>query len=123
MKEMNETQLHGWRPRRPSRALKSRIFATEPETTASTTWKWSFAAPAMVCSFFAVMMFHFNDPGVLREAKPGLSLLAGNGSNTVHFSDGAQETQNHLAAITFDWTNHTGFQSSIGFTPTTNFSN
>src|ERR1700744_4048882 len=121
---MNETQLRGWRPRRPSRALKNRIFATKPEAAAMpAAWKWSFAAPAMVCSFFALMMFHFNGPEIMHETKPALSLLASNGSSMVRFSDEAQEPQNHLAAVTFDWTNHTGFKSSIGFTPTTNFSN
>jgi hypothetical protein len=81
----------------------------------------------MVCGFFAVLMLHFNGTGDLHGTKPALNLLDSNENSAVHFSDGAQETENHLAAVTFDWTNHTGFKSSIGSHfgpgPSTNFSN
>ena len=85
-------------------------------------WRWSFAAPALVCGLFAVMMLHFDNDG-LREPKPVAAMISSNGSPVAGFSDSAQEMGNHLSAITFDWTNHTHFQSSIGFTPTTNYSN
>jgi len=126
MKEMNETQLRGWRPRRPSRALKGRIFNPDGfsagESTEGPTWQWSFATPVMACLLFAMLTFHFNN-GVLPEPKPGWAMISSNNSPMAGFSDSAQEVENHLAAITFDWTNHTGFKSSIGFTPKTNFSN
>jgi hypothetical protein len=127
MKELNETQLHGWRPRRPSRALKDRIFASRSDSPSQeadepVAWKWSFSAPAMICLLFAMLMFHFNS-GVLHEQKPAMAMISSNGDRLANFSDQAQETENHMASITFDWTNHTGFKSSIGFTPTTNFSN
>lgn len=127
MKELNETQLRGWHPRRPSRALKNRIFdqpnqAVSPEADEPFVWRWSFPAPAMVCLLFAMMMFHFNS-GVLPEQRPEVAMISSNGSPVAGFSDHAQETENHLSSITFDWTNHTGIKSSIGFTPTTNSSN
>ena len=50
-------------------------------------------------------------------------MISSNGSPVAGFSDSAQELGNHLSTITFDWTNHTHFKSSIGFTPTTNYSN
>ena len=37
--------------------------------------------------------------------------------------DGGQVTQNHLTSVTFDWTNHSNFQSSIPFASKTNSSN
>lgn len=126
MKEINETQLHGWRPRRPSRALKGRIFESDilypGENVHGPAWKWSFATPALVCVLFAMAMFHFNN-GVLHESPPSWGMFSATNDRPVAFSDHAQEVENHLAAVTFDWTNHTGFKSSIGFTPTTNFSN
>jgi hypothetical protein len=126
MKEINETQLHGWRPRRPSRALKGRIFengiSSPGENTDGPVWKWSFATPAVVCLLFAPLMFHFNS-GALREPMPGWAVFSGTNDRPVAFSDHAQEVENHLSAVTFDWTNHTGFKSSIRFTPTANFSN
>jgi hypothetical protein len=119
---MNETQLSGWRPRRPSRALKGRIFPAG-QTADGRAWNWNCAAPAMVCVLFAMLMFHFNSGGVLPGPKPVLAPVSSNNSSAASFSDSAQEAQNHVATVTFDWTNHTGFKSSIGFTPTTNFSN
>jgi hypothetical protein len=44
-------------------------------------------------------------------------------SNPFCAGNSAQSSQNHLAFVTFDWTNRSGFQSSIGFTPSTNLSN
>ncbi len=76
----------------------------------------------MVCVLFAMMMFHFNS-GVLREPKPQFAMISSNGNSVAGFCDRAQETENRLDAVTFDWTNHTGIKSSIGFTPTTNLSN
>jgi hypothetical protein len=126
MKELNENQLRGWLPRRPSRALKSRIFSgpnpAATEADDEVPWKWSFSAPAMVCLLFAMLMIHFNN-GDMHEPKPAWAMVSSNGDRAASFSDSAQENENHLSAITFDWTNHTGFQSSIGFTPTTNLSN
>ena len=47
------------------------------------------------------------------------------GSNAVAFSNYAQERENHLDNVTFDWTNKGAIQSSIGShfgsMPTTNF--
>jgi hypothetical protein len=77
----------------------------------------------MVCVFFAVMMFHINGDGILHERKPVLAMICSNENRATGFSDFAQETENHVSSVTFDWTNHTRFQSSIGFTPTTNSSN
>ena len=127
MKELNENQLLGWRPRQPSRALKGRIFAAHnpaasQEADEPVVWKWSFSAPAMVCLLFAMLMLHFNN-GELHEQRPVMAMISSNGDRVAGFSDSAQETENHMSAITFDWTNHTGFKSSIGFTPTTNLSN
>jgi hypothetical protein len=121
MKEMNETQLRGWRPRRPSAGLKRRIFRAA--SAPATAWNWNHVAPAMACVLFALMMFHFNGGSSLRESKPVLALVLGNGGGAAGFSDSALEPENHLAVVTFDWTNHTGFKSSMGFTPTTNLSN
>ena len=128
MNEMNETQLRGWRPRRPSRALKNRIFADATADYAEgrrevVKWNWSCATPALVCVVFATLMFHFNGAEVLHESKPSLAMISSNQTRVASFSDSAQETENHMASITFDWTNHTSFQSSIGFTPATNLSN
>ena len=122
--ELNETRLRGWRPRQPSAGLKARIFRTRREETAPAPgWNWHHLGPAMACLLFVMMMFHFNGGGALRQSSPALYVDFTGGNHAVTFSDRAQETENHLAGVTFDWTNHSGFPSSIGFTRVTNLSN
>jgi hypothetical protein len=124
---MNESQLRGWRPRQPSAGLKRRIFRAHAAGTPAARWNWHHLAPAMACLLFALMMFHFNGGGALRDSRPVLYMNFAGDSNPVTFSDHAQETENHLAAVTFDWTNHGDFKSSMrsrtGFGPSTNLSN
>jgi len=136
MKEMNENQLRGWRPRQPSAGLKARIFSRQgaslsasggAATLSGTRWNWHQFAPAMACMFFAMMVFHFNGGGSWRDSRPALYADFTSGSNTVTFSDHGQEVENHLAGVTFDWTNGSVFKSSMrsrtGFGPSTNLSN
>jgi hypothetical protein len=81
----------------------------------------------MVCTCLAMMLVHFNGTGEMHGSKPVINLVASNENNAVRFNDGAAEVQNHVDSVTFDWTNHTVFQSSIGSHfgpgPSTNFSN
>ena len=126
MKELNEKQLLGWQPRQPSAGLKQRIFR-EPVPVPAPGWNWHHVAPAMACVLFAMMVFHFNGGAALRETRPvGYVDFTHNGNATT-FSDHAQELENHLAGVTFDWTNHSGFKSSMpsrtGSGPSTNLSN
>ena len=128
MKEMNENQLRGWRPRQPSAGLKTRIFRERAVTLPATRWNWHQCAPAMACVLFAMMVFHFNGGGgSWRECQPALYADFTSGSNTVTFSDHAQEVENHVSGVTFDWTNHSVFKSSMrshfGPGPSTNLSN
>src|ERR1700734_1099004 len=102
MKEINETQLRGWRPRHPSRALKGRIFENDifspGENTDRPVWKWSFATPALVCVLYATLMFHFNN-GILHESTPSWGMFSATNDRPTAFSDHAQEVENHLSAI------------------------
>ena len=125
MNQMDETQLRGWQPRRASAGLKRRIFRATPAPAAD--WQWHPLAPALACLFFAVMLLHLNDGMPLRESEPLRFVNFAGVSNTTAFSDSAKETENHWSSVTFDWTNHSGFKSSIGSQigprPATNFSN
>jgi hypothetical protein len=118
MKEPNlpENQLRGWRPRRPSAGLKERIFPTPAENQAP-FWGLTRLAPALACLFFVMMALHFNDGGLW--SRPRLMPAATNSGDVY----GGQAAQNHLASVTFDWTNHSNFQSSIPFASKTNSSN
>jgi hypothetical protein len=52
-----------------------------------------------------------------------MAMILSNQSYAFSDNENAQTAQNHLASVTFDWTNHSVFNSSMGFTPTTNSSN
>lgn len=123
MKELNlpENQWRGWQPRRPSPGLKSKVFHA-PEAERELTLDWTRLAPAMACLFFVMLAAHFNGGGIWSQQR--ISSATTTNQNYVFYDgDGGQVAQNHLAGVTFDWTNRSGFPSSIGFAPKTNSSN
>lgn len=75
----------------------------------------------MACLCFVMLAAHFNG-GIWSQQR--IATTARTNQNCVFYDgDGGQVSQNHLAGVTFDWTNCSGFQSSIGFAPKTNSSN
>jgi len=122
MKQMSENQLRSWRPRRPSAGLKRRLlqFAGEDEVPTA-RWLWSCVAPTMACALLTLMAFSHDGTGL--GPKMPMALILSNQSSAVYATGGAQTGQNHLAAVTFDSTNRSVLESSIGFTPTTNLTN
>ena len=122
MKEMNETQLRSWRPRRPSAGLKRRILqlAGEPDVPAA-HWLWGCLAPTVACALLTLMMFNHGSDGLAQ--RPAISVILSDQTSAAYATDGERTEQNHLAAVTFDSTNRSNFRSIIHFTPTTNLSN
>ena len=122
MKEMNESQLLTWRPRRPSAGLKRRLLKFTGEDDApSARWLLSCVAPTMACALLTLMVLN-RDGGVL-DAKVPMAMILSNQNNAAYATGGAESGQNHLAAVTFDSTNRNNLGSSIRFTPTTNVTN
>jgi hypothetical protein len=122
MKELKvtETQLRSWCPRRPSAGLKQKIFSAEA-VVPTATWLWGGLAPTMACALLTLMAFNHGGDGL--GQKPMMAMVLSNQTLATYAVDGTQIAQNHVAAVTFDWTNRSAFKSSIRFTPTTNFSN
>ena len=110
-----------WTPRRPSASLKRKVFAgaeyfsesAERISPASAKLFWGALAPTMACALLTLLVFNHSG-----ENRSSVSTLAWSTSNNV--SDGSHSAQNHWERVTFDWTNHSVFKSSIGFTPSTN---
>ncbi len=123
MNEMNlpEAQLRSWRPRHPSAALKGRIFSTVREARTASRWVWGALTPTTACLLLTLMMLNSSNPAMPR--KPVLSMILSNDYGVFGAAGGSGSAENQLASVTFDWTNHTVFNSSMGFTPTTNLSN
>jgi len=82
-------------------------------------WLWRCLAPA-TAAFLTLMAFRHDD-GLSQKMPPAVML--GNQDSTAFATGGAQIAQNHLATVTFDWTNPSVFKSIVRFTPSTNFSN
>jgi hypothetical protein len=120
---MNENQLRSWRPRQPSAALKRRLFrvADDAEIVPQARWLWRCLAPTMACALLTLFVLNHDGNG-LPSASPMAAIL-GSQDNAAFASGGAATTQNHLAAVTFDSTNGSLFQSSMRFTPLTSLTN
>ena len=122
MNELNENQLLAWRPRRASSGLKRRIFRLAGADEVPTVrWLWSCLAPTMACTLLTLMALN-REGGGLPSPMP-IALILSNQDNAAFATGGVQTRQNHLAAVTFGWTNGGVFQSSIRFTQTTNLTN
>jgi len=107
-----------------SAGLKRKIFRAPVATPPA--WDLFRMAPATACLLLAMMVLHLN-VGSWRTARPATGLDFTRDGIASAFSDHAQERENHLATVTFDWTNKGVIQSSIGshsgLWPSTNFSN
>ena len=122
MKEMNEKQLLSWQPRRPSAGLKRRILAMASGAEVPTArWLWSCVAPTMACALLTLMALNRDGNGLKADIPVG-SIMS-NQDSAAFAAGGVQSKENHLAALTFGWTNGSVFRSSIRFTPTTNLTN
>lgn len=75
----------------------------------------------MACVLLTMIIFN-HDGGGFGRPMP-IPFVLTNQNSAAYAAGNAATEQNHLAAVTFDWTNRSGFQSSIRFTPTTNLSN
>ena len=84
-------------------------------------WLWGTLTPTTACLLLTVIMLNSSNSEI--RQKPILTMVLSNPGSFFADGDGGQTAQNHLASVTFDWTNHSVFNSSIRFTPTTNLSN
>jgi hypothetical protein len=130
MNEMNlpEKQLRSWQPRRPSAALRSRIFGGSTATHLARAVMLSLRCLAPVTACFLLAMAALNQGGTLSRvsAQPGV-VFGMIGSNQLALLSGrfAVENQasvadeNRALPVTFEWTNRSGSTSSTPFTPIT----
>ena len=84
-------------------------------------WLWGALTPTMACLMLTMIMLNSGNTGL--HQKPLVTMILSNDGAPSGASDDGQGAENQLASVTFDWTNHTIFNSSMRFTPTTNLSN
>jgi hypothetical protein len=119
MKEMKltETQLRSWQPRRPSLGLKRRILSdsAHPAELGRTELRRALGwlAPAMACMLLALASFN---------RQQGIGYHSSYGDATPDFAHSPfaylvgdwQSERNSHSPVILEWTNHSGFTSSVG---------
>ena len=115
MKEMDslETRLRSWQPRRPSAKLKQRLFAAPASFMPKTLWLLGSLAPATACVLLTFSVFNSENTGSLLHHEPVSAMILSNQNYAAYASDNFRGSQNGLSSVTFDWTNHGGFTSSM----------
>ena len=115
MKDMDplEKQLHSWQPRRPSARLKRRLFAAPASFMPKAAWLLGSLAPAVACVLLTLSFFNAGNIGNSSHQEPVVAMILSNQNYAAYASDNFRGAQNNLSTVTFDWTNHNGFTSSM----------
>jgi hypothetical protein len=113
-----ENQLRSWQPRRPSPRINRKLFgAASPGETAGLSLRW--LAPAVACLFLALTIVN-QEPGLSSSSRhqPLMGLVSSNLSCTNILPENHPAGRNGISPPSFEWTNRSGFTSSISpFSP------
>jgi hypothetical protein len=82
---------------------------------------WGSLTPAVACALVALTGMH-RDSESLLAARPGTNQSPGEQTMVMSHPSAGQSAQNHLAGVTFEWTNRSLFQSSMAFALSNNLS-
>jgi hypothetical protein len=115
MKEMDtlESRLRSCQPRRPSDKLKRRLFAAPADFMPRAAWLIGSLAPATACVLLTFLALNPENPHEFFRHEPLTAMILSNQSYAAYASDNFKATENRLFSVTFDWTNHSGFTSSM----------
>ena len=113
-----ENRLRSCQPRRPSARLKQRLFGAPVRLLPKAAWLLGSLAPAMACVLITLSAFNPENTGNLLGREPLTAMILSNQNYAAYASDNFRGTENRLSSLTFDWTNHSGFPSSMApFSP------
>jgi hypothetical protein len=76
-------------------------------------WLLGSLAPATACVLLTLSFFNTGNIGSSSRHEPVVAMILSNQNYAAYASDNFRGAQNNLSAVTFDWTNHNGFSSSI----------
>lgn len=76
-------------------------------------WLLGTLAPATACLLLTLSAFNPNNPRSVFQREPLTAMILSNQSYAAYASDNFKATENRLFSVTFDWTNHSGFTSSM----------
>jgi hypothetical protein len=76
-------------------------------------WVLGSLAPATACLLFTLSVFNSGNYTASSRPAPVLAMILSNQSSAAFASGDYGQLQNSLFSVTFDWTNHGGFTSSM----------
>ncbi len=81
-------------------------------------WLLGSLAPATACMLLTFSAFNPESARSLFHREPSAAMILSNQNYAAYASDNFKGTENRLFSVTFDWTNHSGFPSSMApFSP------
>jgi hypothetical protein len=81
-------------------------------------WLIGSLAPALACVLLTFSAFNPDNAVNLLRREPLTAMILSNQNYAAYASDNFRGTENRLSSVTFDWTNHSGFPSSMApFSP------
>ena len=116
MKELDslENRLRSCPPRRPSARLKRRLFGSPVSLMPKgMAWLLGTLAPAMACLVLTLTALNPDSAGNLLRRETMTAMILSNQNYAAYASDNFRGTENRLSSLTFDWTNHSDFPSSM----------
>lgn len=108
-----ETRLRSCPPRRPSARLRRRLFGPPAGRPSKTAWLLGSLAPATACVALTFFSFNRENAVHLLRHEPLTAMILSNQNYAAYASGNFRATQNSLFSVTFDWTNHGDFPSSM----------
>jgi len=81
-------------------------------------WLLGSLAPATACVLLTFSAFNPENNGHLLCREPLTAMILSNQNYAAYAADNFRGKENRLSSVTFDWTNHSGFTSSMApFSP------
>lgn len=81
-------------------------------------WLLGSLAPATACVLLTFSAFNPENTRNFLHREMMTAMILSNQNYAAYASDNFRGTENRLSAVTFDWTNHSGFTSSMApFSP------
>jgi hypothetical protein len=105
--------LRSWRPRRPAAGLKRRIFGGPARLFSKTTWILGSLSPAVACALITFLAINRENSGGSLHQVSMIATLSSNQGVAESELAGFRKGENNWSFVTFDWTNRSGFTSSI----------
>jgi hypothetical protein len=76
-------------------------------------WILGSLAPTAACALLTLSVFNSGNYNAASRPSPMLAMVLSNQSSAAYASGNGGESQNSIFSVTFDWTNHGNFTSSM----------